>query len=130
MTLKDIRKAKRMKRWNMEQLKKREKEFQQRVESKIVLDKGRAVESRWIGFKTVVTEAAEKVIGHQKRKRIKKPWVTPEMIKKMEERRKFKRINTDEGRESYKRLNKELRRETDRAREIWWEGKCQELEDL
>src|ERR1700761_6626590 len=90
MTLKDIRKAKRMKRWNMEQLKKREKEFQQRVESKIVLDKGRAVESSWISFKTVVTEAAKEVIGHQKGKRIKKPWVTPEMIKKMEERRKFK----------------------------------------
>ena len=52
----------------MEQLKKREKEFQQRVESKIVLDKGRAVESRWIGFKTVETEAAKEVIGIKKEK--------------------------------------------------------------
>ena len=48
----------------------------------------------------------------------------------MEERRKFKSINTDEGREIYKKLNKELRWERDRAREKWWKGKCQDLQDL
>ena len=29
----------------------------------------------------------------------------------------------------YKRLNNELRRETDKAREEWWEARCEELEE-
>src|SRR5215470_10426065 len=75
-------------------------------------------------------EAATKVVGHQKRVTAKKPWVTQEMLKKMEEWRKFKSGNTESGRKMYRRLNNELRRETERAREIWWENECRELEEL
>jgi hypothetical protein len=42
----------------------------------------------------------------------------------MEERQKWKNVNTAEGRKRYRRLNNELRRETDRAREKWWEVEC------
>ena len=52
------------------------------------------------------------------------------MIEKMEERKKWKRINTDEGKKKYRQLNNELRRETDRAREKWIEEKCKEIENL
>ena len=31
---------------------------------------------------------------------------------------------------TYRRLNNELRRETDQARERWWENECNELEEL
>ena len=44
----------------------------------------------------------------------------------MQERRKWKNKNTEEGKRTYN----ELRRETDQARERWWENKCNELEEL
>jgi len=39
----------------------------------------------------------------------------------MEERRQWKNVNTDKGRQKYKSLNNELRRATDKACEKWWE---------
>lgn len=48
----------------------------------------------------------------------------------MDERRKFKNNKTEEGKREYSRLNNELRREAERAREIWWEQECKELEEL
>ena len=50
------------------------------------------------------------------------------MIKKMGERRKWKESGTEERRSEYWRLNNELRRETDKAREEWWEVRFDELE--
>ena len=52
------------------------------------------------------------------------------MISKMEERRKWKNVRTKEGNNMYKKLNNELRRETDGAREDWWKSECNELEEL
>ena len=46
----------------------------------------------------------------------------------MEERRKWKSINSEEGRKKYKSPNNRLRRITDKAREKWWDEQCAELE--
>ena len=51
------------------------------------------------------------------------------MIERMSERRKWKANNTEEGRKEYRRLNNELRRETDEAREEWWKVRCDEMEE-
>ena len=48
----------------------------------------------------------------------------------MQERRMWKNKNTEEGNRTYRRLYNELRRETDQARERWWENECNELEEL
>ena len=48
----------------------------------------------------------------------------------MNERRKWKAVNNEEGRKTYRRLNNELRRTTDKAREVWWGSQCEELELL
>jgi hypothetical protein len=37
-------------------------------------------------------------------KRAIKPWITLEMISKMDERRKWKNVKTEEGRKNYRRL--------------------------
>ena len=58
----------------------------------------------------------------------RKPWISQEMIDKMEERRQQKNVNTDEGRQKYKSVNNQLRRATDKAREKWLEEQCSELE--
>jgi len=45
------------------------------------------------------------------------------MIDTMEERRQWKNVNTDEGRQKYRSLNNQLRRATDKlvSRKKWWE---------
>ena len=48
----------------------------------------------------------------------------------MDERSKWKIVNTEKGRERYKQLHKELRKETQKARESWWENQCEELETM
>ena len=47
--------------------------------------------------------------------RARKPWITQEMISKMDERRKWKKVNTEEGRKNYRRLRNELKVVTDNA---------------
>ena len=78
------------------------------------------------------------------RQRVEKCWIpkhsncektmgyslTDAMISKMDERRKWKNVRTKDGDNMYKKLNNELRRETDAAREDWWKSECNELEEL
>ena len=75
-------------------------------------------------------DSAKKNIGIIKQVRAKKSWITGEMIDKMEERRKWKSVNTEAGKRKYKQINNELRRITDEAKEIWWANQCSELESL
>ena len=58
---------------------------------------------------------------------LKKPWITDKMMEKMDERRTWKNVETEEGKKVYKRLNNELRKETEKAKEDWWEARCEEL---
>ena len=48
----------------------------------------------------------------------------------MKERKKWKSRNNEEGRIKYRKINNELRRATDKAKEKWWEEECKELEEL
>ena len=66
--------------------------------------------------------AAKEVVGSRKSKKIRKEWVTENMLKKMEERRKWKNVENREGKLMYRKLNNELRRETEYAREKWMKG--------
>jgi len=52
------------------------------------------------------------------------------MIDKMIQRRKWKLVNSEEGRTRYRALNNQLRRETDKAKEKWWDEQCTELEEM
>ena len=52
------------------------------------------------------------------------------MIEKMAQRRTFKHQCDEHSKKEYRRLNNELRRETDKARKKWWEEQCDEIEDL
>jgi hypothetical protein len=49
-------------------------------------------------------------------KRARKLWITQEMISKMDERRKWKNLNTGKGRKNSRRLRKELKRATNNAK--------------
>jgi len=55
-------------------------------------------------------------------KRTRKPWITHEMISKMDGRRKWKNVNIEEGRKNYRRLRKELKRATENAKKEYLEN--------
>ncbi|KAG1714102.1 hypothetical protein GQR58_001748 [Nymphon striatum] len=88
------------------------------------------INERWKDLKNIIIKGAKKHIGYNNRKRIRKPWVTANMLNKMDERKKWKNVNNTKGKEMYKKLNNELRRETESAREKWWEEQCTELENI
>ena len=54
-------------------------------------------------------KAQNATLTTRKETKIKKPWITTEMSDKMNERRKCKSRNDEEGRIKYNRLNNELR---------------------
>jgi len=62
-----------------------------------------------------VLDTISDLVGKVK-KRARKPWTTLEMISEMDERRKWKDVNTEEGRKNYRRLRNELKRATDNAK--------------
>ena len=128
--LKRMTKARKQMKWDIDNLRRKESEFREYIELKIHREDSRDVEKRWGDFKQVIHEAATTVVGRKKRTRARKPWVTTEMLDKMDERRKYKNVNTDAGRQMYRSLNNELRRVTEKARRTWWENECREMEDL
>ncbi|KDR20787.1 hypothetical protein L798_05100 [Zootermopsis nevadensis] len=60
----------------------------------------------------------------------RKAWITQAMFDETDERRRWKNINSEEGRQKYRRLNNELRRETDKAREDYINEVCDEIMTL
>ena len=60
-------------------------------------------------------------------KRARKLWVTQEMISKIDERRKWKNVNTEEGRRNYRRLRYELKSATEKNRMEYHENTCTEI---
>ena len=98
-TLKD-RKARK---WNVEALKgSMRKEYEELVENSIwEIENTQTVEGGWDNVKTRIVKAAERSIGYVGSWRIKKPWITEEMINEMEERRKWKNIDTEQGKRMY-----------------------------
>lgn len=127
---KKIKVGKRVKKWNVGKLKTNIQQFQDLLESKVRAKDSRTVEERWSDLKTGILDSAEVAVGYNRTKVARKPWVTEEMLLKMDERRKWKNINTEFGRSKYKQLNNEIRRVTEKARDSWWEEQCEELQEL
>jgi hypothetical protein len=60
-------------------------------------------------------------------KRARNPWITQEMITKLDERRKWKNVNTEEGRKNYGRMRNKLKIATDNAKKEYLENICNEI---
>ena len=72
-------------------------------------------EVQWKHIKECVLDTISALVGKVE-KRARKPWITQEMISKMDEQRKWKNVNTEEGRRNYRRLRNELKRATEKAK--------------
>ncbi|XP_023225444.1 uncharacterized protein LOC111626342 [Centruroides sculpturatus] len=136
MKFKKVLRAKRIKRWNLEKLNGNTGlNFKENLEYKLKelpydFDCEFDPNEKWKRIKDTIKKLAEIFLGYVNGVRIKKPWVTQEMIEKMDERRNWKNINNEKGRMMYKKLNNELRRETGKAREAWLSKECEEIEEL
>jgi uncharacterized membrane-anchored protein len=60
-------------------------------------------------------------------RRARKPWITQEMISKMDERRKWKNVNNEERRKNYRRLRNELKTVTDNVKKENLLSICDEI---
>jgi len=87
------------------------------------------VEVQWKNIKECVLDAISDLVGKVE-KRVRKPWITQEMISKIDERRKWKNVNTDEGKKNYRKLRNELKRATDNAKKEYLENICNEIMEL
>ena len=81
---------------------------------------------QWKNIKECVLDPISDLVGKVD-KRARKPWITQEMISKMDKRRKWKNVNTEEGRRNYRRLRNELKRATEKAKKEYPENTCTEI---
>jgi endonuclease/exonuclease/phosphatase family metal-dependent hydrolase len=133
LRLKRMQTSRRRRKWCLEELGQKQAQFQAKMDEAIAkrpTSTDGTVEGDWKAFREVVIQSAEAAIGYQKARRAKKTWISEKMIEKMDERRKWKNSSDERGKKNYKQLNKELERETNKAREEWWKKECEELEEL
>jgi hypothetical protein len=123
-----IRFQKRRPQWDLEKLYTQKQTVQDTLERKlgaIECDSGN-VEVQWNNIKKCVLDTLSDLVGKVKKK-ARKPWVTQQMISKMDVRRKWKNVNTEEGRKNYRRLRNELKRTTDNAKKKYLKNICDEI---
>ena len=101
--------------WNLERIKSKENHVKEVMEQKFNQIDGvtGSIEDNSGKVKETLLDILNNDIG-KKEIAPRKPWITEAMIKKMEERRIAKTANIKE----YRRLNNQLRRETDRAKVV------------
>ena len=87
---------------------------------------GMSAEVQWKNTKECVLNNISDLVGKVKKRAIK-PWITQEIISKMDERQKWKSLNTEEGRRIYRRLRNEWKRPTENAKKEYLEDIHKEI---
>jgi len=114
--------------WDLEKLYAPRQRVQDTLEEKlgaIECESGNA-EEKWKNVKECVLDTISDLAGKVE-KRARKPCITQEIISKMDERRKWKNVSTEEGRRNYRRLRNELKRATEKAKQGYIENTCTEI---
>jgi len=123
-----IRFQKRRPQWDLEKLYAQRQRVQDTIEEKLGIigcDSGN-IEVQWNNIQECVLDNVGDLVGKVE-KRARKSWITQEIIRKMDERRKWKNVNTEEGRKNYRRLRSGLERATDNAKKEYLENICNEI---
>ena len=88
--LKEVRRVRRRKKWDLERLRRNNLPFQNKVEGAVKNNDGMEVNQRWLELRGVILDAAQSEIGYERKETIRKPWITKDMINKMKERKEWK----------------------------------------
>ena len=83
------------------------------------------VEKKWGIIKESLNTSLRTVLPNKHAMK-KKPWMTDDILMKMEERKKCKNIDSDK----YKQLNKEIEKICRQTKEKWYADQCEEIELL
>jgi len=84
------------------------------------------VEVQWNNIKECVLDTISDLVGKVEKK-ARKLWITQEVISKMDERRKWKKVNIEEGRKNYRKMRNKLKRATDNAKKEYLENICNKI---
>lgn len=87
------------------------------------------IEERWQSLKQTITKIAAKTLGH-KNITATKDWITAEIVNLIEERRKYKNLNSTEGQKMYGALRNLVIRKSKEAKEKNLEENCSVIETL
>jgi hypothetical protein len=112
-----IRFQKRTPQWDLGKLYAQRQRVQDTLEEKLSATEcdSKNVKVQWNNMKECVLDTLSDLVWKVE-ERATKPWITQEMISKMDERRKWKKVNTEEDRKNYRKLRNELKRATDNAK--------------
>ncbi|KAI5742924.1 hypothetical protein M8J77_012730 [Diaphorina citri] len=87
------------------------------------------VELNWNNLKKAMTTSAEETIGTEKLK-AKQKWMTLDILKLMEERKKLKNSEDSEDKIKYKQMKKEIQKLCRRTKDEFLNKECEEAERL
>ena len=126
--LKRINRKPKGQRWDLQSLKCKKEEFSKCTDENIrnMSQTKLNTEERWNRLKDTMKNSAMKIVG-KKQKESKQPWMTEEILQKMEERRTQK--NTISQQE-YKAITRRIQKECRNAKEKYLQNKCSEIEHL
>ena len=85
------------------------------------------INEEWGAIKLSLENASKVVIGKEERK-VKKPWITEEILELMEERRKRKNSRNEEDQTKYKQLRNQINRKCKKAKEEYINKHCEDIE--
>jgi hypothetical protein len=97
-------------RWDLEKLYAQRQRVQDTLEERVfsIECESGSSEVQWNNIKECMLDTINDLVGKVK-KRIRKPWITQEVISKTDERRKWKNVNNEDRRRNYRRLRDELK---------------------
>jgi len=81
---------------------------------------------QWNNIKKCMLDTMSDLFAKVYRK-VRKPWLTQEMINQMDEQRQWKNMNNEEGRKNYRRLRNELKRATDKSKKEYLDNICDKI---
>ena len=79
----------------------------------------------WNNIKECIQITADEIWGNNNQE-MKQKWMTVEMLKKMEDRRRIKNQATMSSNNNQKELTREIQRDCRKAKEEYYKRKCEE----
>jgi uncharacterized protein YaaW (UPF0174 family) len=74
------------------------------------------VKVQWNNIKKCVLDIVSDFLVVKVERKARKLWIAQQMINKMDEQRKWKKVSNEEGKKNYIRLRNKLKRSTDKTR--------------
>ena len=84
------------------------------------------VKMKWNNIEKCMLDTMSDLVEKVYRK-VRKPWITQEMINQMNEQRQWKNVNNEEVRKNYRRLRNKLKRATYKSKKEYLDSICDKI---